>query len=297
VAHSGGSSAEQRRPAIAAGAAMELFQSGLLIHDDIMDRDTTRRGLESIFFQYAELSKGAGISDSYHLGESLGICAGDVAYFLGFEILGRLEVPPPVCSEILTLCARELGYVGVAQMQDIHAGAAAMAVLDEEVLKLYLYKTGRYTFSMPLMIGGVLGGGGPALIESLERLGETLGVIFQIKDDEIGLFGDAAETGKPVGSDIKEGKKTLYFGYLQRRAAREDLERLRGIFGNPGIGMAEVEYVRALTERLGIRSEIQARADQLALAGRTLIDSLAASGSWDRQVLEGLLDYSLSRTR
>jgi geranylgeranyl diphosphate synthase type I len=297
VVKGGGCTSEYRRLATAAGAAMELFQSGLLIHDDIMDRDTARRGLKSVFFQYAEMAGGAGIGDSYHLGESLGICAGDVGYFLAFEILGGLDVPSPVHREVVSLSARELGYVGVAQMQDIFAGAAGKTVMDEEVLKLYLYKTGRYTFSLPLMVGGVLAGGEKGLIGHLERLGETLGVIFQIKDDEIGLFGDAAETGKPVGSDIKEGKKTLYYGYLQRRAAKEDLERLSGIFGNADIGQAEVQYVRDLTERLGIRKEIQRRADRLAESSRSLIDTLVSSESPDREVLAGLLDYSLARTR
>ncbi|MBN1834851.1 MAG: polyprenyl synthetase family protein [Spirochaetales bacterium] len=297
VAHGHACVAEQRPLTTGAGAAMELFQSGLLIHDDIMDRDATRRGLKSIFSQYAELAEAAGMADSYHLGESLGVCAGDVAYFLAFEVLGGLEVPLPICRDIVALAARELGYVGVAQMQDIYAGASGSPVLDEEVLRLYLYKTGRYTFSLPLMVGGVLAGGEPALLETLERLGETLGVVFQIKDDEIGLFGDAAETGKPVGSDIKEGKKTLYYGYLQRRAPMKDVERMAGIFGNPQIGEAEVEYVRELTEGLGIRSEIQERANQLAESGRALIEGLAPPRSEECEVLLALLDYSLSRTR
>jgi geranylgeranyl diphosphate synthase type I len=297
VAAGAGCTGERRILNTASGAAMELLQSGLLIHDDIMDRDTVRRGLKSVFYQYAELAEGRGIADSYHLGESLGVCAGDVAYFLAFEILGGLAAPPEVQRELVALTARELGYVGVAQMQDIFAGAGGAALADEEVLKLYLYKTGRYTFSLPLMAGGVLGGGGPELLANLERLGEALGVIFQLKDDEIGLFGDAAETGKPVGSDIKEGKKTLYFGYLRRRAGAEEQQRLESIFGNPEIGEEEVQYVRRLVESLGIRREIQGRADKLADSSRDLIDAVAPSGSPDREVLRGLLDYSLARTR
>ena len=64
---------------IQAGAAVELFQSALLVHDDIMDRDQVRRGFGSVFYQYAQMADRAGIADAYHLGESLGICAGDIA--------------------------------------------------------------------------------------------------------------------------------------------------------------------------------------------------------------------------
>ena len=297
IVNGGECTQELRQLTTAAGTAMELFQSGLLAHDDIMDRDMARRGLKSLFYQYVELAENGAASDAYHLGEALGICAGDVAYFLAFEILGRLAVPPPAYGEIVSLTARELGYVGVAQMQDIYAGGTPTAVADEEVMRLYLYKTGRYTFSLPLMIGALLGGGEPQSVASLERLGENLGLVFQIKDDEIGLFGDAAETGKPVGSDVKEGKKTLYYGYLQRRAAAEEIKRLRGIYGNPAAEESEVQYVRELTERLGVRREIQERVEALGESARSLVDLLAGPGHSAREVLLGLLDYSLARTR
>jgi geranylgeranyl diphosphate synthase type I len=295
--HGQGPAAERREVVVSAGAAMELLQSGLLVHDDIMDRDRVRRGLSSVFHQYAGLAEADGIADAYHLGESLGICAGDVAYFLAFETLGRLELPPPVQRQVLSLTARELGYVGVAQMQDIYTGAARSAVREEDVLKLYLYKTGRYTFSLPLMVGGLIAGAPPEVVSILDRLGESYGIIFQIKDDEIGLFGAPEETGKPVGSDIREGKKTLYYAYLQQRASGKDLERLRAVFGNPGIGEEEVEYVRGLTERLGIRGEVQARADQLAHSLRVMIDTLGSARPEERAIFLALLDYSLSRTR
>lgn len=296
VARGGKYSPEQGRLATAAGAAMELFQAGLLVHDDIMDRDTVRRGRKSLFYQYAERAEQAGVRDSYHLGESLGICAGDAAFFLGFEILGGLEVPPETRRGITALSARELQCVCVAQMQDVQTGAGGSTLNDEEILKLYLYKTGRYTFSLPLRVGAELAGAGEPLGEPLERLGETLGVIFQIKDDELGLFGNAAETGKPVGSDVKEGKKTLFHGYLLRRAGSAERERLRGIFGNSAIGEAEVRYVRELAEKLGIRTEVREHAERLAVSARTLIDQVTPAAHPDREVFLRLLDYSLDRT-
>jgi geranylgeranyl diphosphate synthase type I len=129
----------------AAGAAMELFQSGLLVHDDIMDRDPVRRGLSAVYHQYAEMAEGKGIAGSDHLGESLGICAGDVAFFLAFEILSGIDADPEVHRELLALCARELAYVGVAQMQDVYNAASADPVAGPDIMKLYLYDT-RFPF-------------------------------------------------------------------------------------------------------------------------------------------------------
>ncbi len=282
---------------IEAAAAVELFQSALLVHDDIMDRDITRRGLKTIFYQYARLANRRGLSESYHLGESLGICAGDVAFFLAFEVLARLEVPGELYREILELCAREISYVGVAQMQDVYWGGSGAAAREEDILRMYLYKTGRYTFSLPLMVGALLAGGPPQTVAALERLGEALGIIFQIKDDELGLFGSEEQTGKPAGSDVRAGKKTLFHEYLRRFAPAEHRRRLAGIFGNAALPAEELAYVRRLVEELGIRRAVQARVDEAAGRARRLIDELEGAGQDGRRLLEGLLEYSVARIR
>ena len=204
-----------------AGAAMELFQSGLLVHDDIMDRDRTRRGAPTLHVGYeADLARGL-YGDPAHNGSSLGICAGDLAYFSAFHVLAGLEVPADVARQVCQTAARELALVGVAQMQDVANGAVrhesinpfreATASPDEQaILLLYRYKTGRYTFSLPLSIGATLAGADLQTKASLEEAGEALGILFQLKDDELGLFADEDELGKPVGADIREDKKTLF---------------------------------------------------------------------------------------
>jgi geranylgeranyl diphosphate synthase type I len=282
---------------IQAGAAVELFQSALLMHDDIMDRDQMRRGFGSVFYQYARLAEGAGISDAYHLGESLGICAGDLAYFLAYEVLSRLEIDPHILRRVQTLVSRELAYVGIAQMQDIFWGASNKSVADEEVLRMYLYKTGRYTFSLPLAIGGLLAEQSEQNLSLLEKLGEHLGVIFQLKDDEIGLFGDQSEVGKPIGSDIREGKKTLYYGLLQKRASAEDLARIAYLIGNPDVDEQDVRYFRDLVVRLGVYEEVRNLIESLADKARALVPWLPGFRSEEREVMLKLLDYSLVRTR
>ncbi|MBT3272922.1 MAG: hypothetical protein HN368_07200, partial [Spirochaetales bacterium] len=99
-----------------AGAAIELFQSALLVHDDIMDRDLYRRGNPSVFHQYATDARLSSFRDPDHLGEGLGICAGDIAFFLGFELLTDLGPQSGSFIKIFSRSARELSYVGIAQM-------------------------------------------------------------------------------------------------------------------------------------------------------------------------------------
>lgn len=292
-----------------AGAAMELFQSGLLIHDDIMDRDFLRRGAPSVFHQYGEMAKRSGTNDDYHLGEALGICAGDVALFLGFELLGSIGTASG--KGLFKTAAKELAYVGVAQMADVLKGTAGNNLVpgspmetllraenqERTILDLYRYKTGRYTFALPLQIGAGLCGAGEEIKNSLDRLGEELGILFQIKDDEIDLFGDEEVTGKPVGTDIREGKKTLFHHYLFDSAEPGEGEKLEKIFGNRDSDASQIRYVLDAMTANGVRERVSEKASEFAKSASTAVDELTGIDEGRRRLLRELIEYSTSRER
>jgi geranylgeranyl diphosphate synthase type I len=283
--------------AIAAGAAMELFQSGLLVHDDIMDRDVTRRGKATLSSQYAELAALEGSADPVHSGVALGICAGDVAYFLAFEILASLEASPAALRQVIALAARELTAVGVAQMQDVAWGSSHGAVDRADILRMYTFKTSRYTFSLPLMTGGILAGARPHLLDLLETLGETAGNMFQIRDDELGLYGDEEELGKPVGSDVREGKKTLLHSALLAHASEKERQRLERVFGNRESSEADLAFVRELADAYGVKASVDQVARDLEVKARGLIGRIHTGTEADRQALNDLLDYVMARKK
>ncbi len=282
---------------VAVGAAMELFQSAFLIHDDIMDRDTRRRGVATVFSQYAEAAKEEGLPDAEHMGESLGICAGDIAFFLAYEILGRVGSGErgADCAPLFSFASQELSYVGVAQMLDVRWGNGADRVEEADVLELYRYKTGRYTFSLPLSAGALLAGVDASKRKLLEQIGELLGVVFQLRDDELGLFGDEDALGKPIGSDVREGKRTPLFLSLMERVEEAERNKLLGIFGNEDSTEEEIEHVRSLVEELGVRDEIIRTCEGLSRDARNEIESLQETNPEAYRVLEDLLDYGLNR--
>lgn len=177
-----------------AAAALELYHSGFLIHDDIMDRDNLRRGKPSMWEQYRSISK------DKHIGISQAINAGDLCFFMAQELLADLN--------ILGLVSKELQPVIIAQMQDVVSGKN-QSMSKDEVLSLYRYKTARYTFSLSMAVGATLAGTIKENVSLLMRLGESMGLLFQIRDDELSIDGDSAVTGKPVGSDEKNEKQTL----------------------------------------------------------------------------------------
>ncbi|HOZ72089.1 MAG TPA: polyprenyl synthetase family protein [Spirochaetales bacterium] len=294
------------RATILAGAAMELFQSGLLVHDDIMDRDRIRRGGPTVHAAYeAELERGR-YADPGHNGQSLGICSGDVAFFAAFRILSELPVGAEAARRVVAIAARELSLVGVAQMQDVANGAIrpgsenpfrdAPCEPDEAgVLALYRYKTGRYTFSLPLALGAAIAGADEQTSQALERAGESLGVLFQLKDDELGLFADEDELGKPIGADVREDKKTLLRLYLFALASGDERARLESMFGNPSAGAAEIEYLRSMAIGLGARERLEAAMRRYAAVAETQAAIVRATTSSARAAFDELVRYSLER--
>lgn len=287
---------KSKSAAMQAAAAMELFQSGFLIHDDIMDRDLLRRGKESLFYQYKIVGEKEGFKDPYHFGESMGICAGDITFFLSFEILSGLDCPADIRNDIIKLFSGEFTSVGLAQMQDVYFGSLGESPGEDAVLRLYRYKTGRYTFSLPLVTGAILAGAGIEAREKLTLLGEDLGLIFQIKDDEIGLFGEPDRTGKPVGSDLKESKKTLYHYYLLNKSVGADRQRLMEIFGSGRVSEDDIDFTRSLVSRLGINEIVGKKVRELRNSAAGLIGGIENADPASIAVLLELLDYSVGRT-
>lgn len=251
-----------KKEAIKAGAAIELLQSGLLIHDDIIDRDLLRRGEKTIYASY---------------GSDLAICFGDAAHFLAYEIL------PESLKDIF---AKKSMEVVLGQMQDV---SGKQKMTEKDILDVYLYKTASYTCSLPLIMGAVLAGAKASETKKMEELGKYLGIIFQIKDDEMGLFGEEKEIGKTVGGDIKEGKKTLYYLYLFERARGEDLKKLKKVFGNKNITSGDVLNVREMVKKYGVEKEINKKLLFYEKKSRELIGN--------EKLFVELLEFSLKRKR
>jgi geranylgeranyl diphosphate synthase type I len=146
------------RSVVLMAAALEIVHSSLLIHDDIMDNDRLRRGARTVFAQYEDMGRKSRAADSARFGLSMGICAGDVGYFVAWDVLARLPIDLTRKCSLMALVSRELAFVGLGQMQDVAFGSFPDAPARREVLALYLNKTARYTFSLPLMAGAMLAG-------------------------------------------------------------------------------------------------------------------------------------------
>jgi geranylgeranyl diphosphate synthase type I len=283
-------SAGGRNIGTAVASAYELIHSFLLIHDDIMDRDEMRRGMPSIFYQYKKIVQG----EERHAGESFGICAGDVAAFLAIELLTLSDADPGVTFKILALWSRELQQVGVAQMQDVYFSTLGSEVAENDIITLYRYKTARYTFSVPFATGALLTRQNHRMVEKMLTLGEYYGLIYQLIDDKIGLYGKATKIGKPVGTDLEEKKKTLLLHYLFRLSSHEQKKKVTAVLQKDRISQADLEYIRNAATGSGTVQKIEEKITALKQKAEKMLKELPVREGF-RNALEGLLNYGVKR--
>lgn len=276
---------DQKYVPLHAAAALELTHSGLLIHDDMIDRDEKRRGQPAFHIQLTQRSQEMGYIEADHHGQSIALCAGDITFFLSFELLSQLKSEDLLVRQLMQLFAREFTQVGFAETQDIHQGLTTKQITEDDIFSMYKYKTGRYTFSLPLSAGALLASQPVSVQGQLGTLGETLGLIFQLKDDELGLFGTEAEIGKVAGSDVREGKKTLYYLYSLELATSEDRERLKRLFGKRDITDDELEQVRTLVISSGTKAKVDQKIKQLQDKAQAQIGALPLSDTARTELL------------
>ena len=247
-------------PALDTGIAVELMQAYFLIHDDWMDRDSVRRGGPTV---HEHLSKRF---RSQRIGHPAAILAGDFALGLSTEALSRVEVDS---TRLLRM------FSCFAQMQlDAIAGQQLDIVgRPRDVEALYALKTGSYTVRGPLRLGALLAGGSPRLLSALDRFALPIGIAFQLRDDLLSAFGDPKQTGKPFGSDLRRGKRTLLLKHALKRARGREHRLLDRVVGNPAASDADVRRAVEVVERSGAREVVEQRIDELVAEGRSALQS------------------------
>lgn len=297
-----GAEADPGKEALALASALELFQAGLLVHDDIMDKDDMRRGMPTMhkIFERVEAEKNRGGSgapsrpiDSKGLGEAMGICAGDIFYFIAWNIISKLG------PQLGALFSGELVDVCLAQIKDVRLGTLPEFPAIDEVLEVYAYKTARYTITLPLCAGAILAGRSDAQ-PYLEKIGLNLGILFQLQDDYLGLFGDEEELGKPTGSDIREGKKTPFMIFLAEALTGPEKRRFQDIFGLTSITQEDIAYIRGLVISHGIDARVRILAEEYAKKARASLAEFSHGvrglNGQKLDLLKQFIEYSLSRT-
>jgi geranylgeranyl diphosphate synthase type I len=187
--------------------SMEILHVFLLIHDDIIDRSSFRRGKPTI---HRIFNKKLGLEENDRTGPDLAIVAGDILYTSAINCLLSMNELPERKEKALKLFLSAASNTGTGEFLDILNDKKNIEeILPEDILATYEMKTADYTFSSPLLIGASLAGTDENESKRLSSYGRKTGIAFQLLDDLLDVFGDPAVTGKPAFNDIRSGKRTL----------------------------------------------------------------------------------------
>jgi geranylgeranyl diphosphate synthase, type I len=174
--------------------------------------------------------------------------------------------------------------------------APGPAVREAELLRVLRLKSGRYTAERPIQLGALLAGAPPAVRAELSRYGTAVGEAFQLQDDLLGLFGDPALTGKPVGDDLREGKFTFLIHHALAAGDPADRRQLTAALGKADLAAGEVAQVQRIVERTGARRAVEAMIATRLGEARRALDALAPRLAGEGLLfLSGLLDYLWER--
>ncbi len=255
---------------LALGCALELFQTSILIHDDIIDKADKRRGLDTIPVKYQKIygdpiKEGNDFeSKRKDIGNSMALCLGDLGFYLALQIIVQNyrnnenldRVLEYYNSVAIKTCEGEMVDVILPFYEEFYGEEDD---LESHVMEIYKLKTAWYSVVGPYSLGAILGGLDDDKVHKLEDALINLGVAFQIKDDLLGIYGDEKHIGKSVTSDVSEYKQTILYAYAINTKYRDELLKYYG----KEISVKEMDKVKEIFDKSGAREYANKTMDKL----------------------------------
>jgi geranylgeranyl diphosphate synthase type I len=289
-----GAGGVDRGEAVAALAALELVQASALIHDDVIDASDTRRGAPAMHRQFASRHRDGGWGgDPEAFGQAGAILLGDLCLVWSDELLNGCGLAPDVLSRARLDFDEMRTEVTVGQYLDVLSQVTADTSV-ERASTVARYKSAKYTVERPLLFGAALAGAGESLRRTYSAYGLPLGEAFQLRDDVLGVFGDPAQTGKPAGDDLREGKRTYLVATAFEAADPAQREALRAGLGNPG---AEVDALRQIIVDTGALARTERRIEELTTQALLAVRAAVELDPEAAEVLIALAEAATNRIR
>lgn len=275
--------------------SIELIHAFLLIHDDIMDRDEKRHGVMTVHKKYTSFARRYfQTDDSEHFGFSIGICIGDMVAALGSQRIFTSGFPADRVILALDRLQSIVSFTVVGQMRDVYMEYSRRAT-EKDVLSMYENKTAKYTIEGPLYLGGILAGADEDILGCFTRYAVPLGIAYQIQDDLLGMFGNERKLGKPVGSDLEEGKMTLLVVKALEAANKDDRMFLKSVLGKKGVTRQEVDRAKKIIEETGSRKYAEDLAKRSIVMGKEAFVGIRFQDEEAKRFLADIADYLTNR--
>lgn len=269
-----------REDALPMAAAVELLHTFTLVHDDIMDSDDKRRGKPTVHTLW---------------GIPIAISAGDMLYAKAYEaVLSSLKsskVSPRRILKILSLITE--ATISICEGQALDVIFEKRELISEEEYFTMITKKTAGLLETSTKVGAIVGGGKAAQVRLLGRYAYYSGLAFQVIDDYLGITADEKILGKPVGSDIREGKRTLILIHALNHATETERKQMYSVLDHEDATPTEIEEVSQIIHSLGSLDYAYKKAEQLVVKAKRQLSPFPPSQT--KETLLNLADYILSR--
>lgn len=230
---------------------LEIMHAFLLVHDDVIDESSLRRGEPTLHKIYEQLT------GSEKIGKDLAIVVGDIASFYYFGKLSDLVgfgIEKEPFQKLLKLFADCYVRTGYGQLLDIlfTGNVTESALRDDIPTHISLYKTAYYTFVYPMLFGYYLASGQETEeTRKLQQIGEKVGIAFQYRDDILGTFGGDTKSA----NDILEGKATILVKRTMDKLAEDEKEKFLGLINKKDKSESDIEMIKLYMLKSGALNE------------------------------------------
>jgi len=264
--------------AISAASAVEMIHNFTLVHDDIMDNDEMRHGVTTTHKKFDI---------------PLAILAGDVLYSKAYNtISSKSKLSSNYTTQLVSKLSKTCIEICEGQVDDIKFAENKRIPTEKEYIKMIEKKTA-VLFEVSCAMGAICAKRKQKDVKNLSVFGRNLGIAFQITDDLIGIIGDSKITKKPVGNDVREGKKSLPIILAIKKARGENRTKIMRVFGNSGASKQQINLAVNVIRSLGVEKEVRDIALKYAQRAEKSISSYTGSA---KNEMAGLLNFVTKRS-
>lgn len=263
--------------AMPAASAVEMVHNFTLVHDDIMDNDEIRHGVPTVHKKF---------------GMPIAILAGDVLFSKAFQIITDSKLSSSATIQLVSRLAKACVDVCEGQLLDVKMAEERKIPSQAEYITMVGKKTAAL-FDVSCAMGAICATNKVKDISNLSSFGRNLGIAFQITDDLIGVMGDSKVTKKPVGNDLREGKKSLPILMAIKLAKGNEKKIILKAFGNSKISKNDLNKAVDIIRSLGIEENVRKQALKYAEKAEKSLESYSGSAKTE---LISLLDFVVKRS-
>ncbi len=285
-------------------AALEIFQTSILIHDDIIDNAKLRRGKDTIPVSYQKkYSNPIKENDTFetkktNFSNSMGICVGDLGFYIANQIIVKSYKENPYLANLLEYYNEVVIKTCHGEMLDVilpfkEEYFKTTPQLEDKIIEIAKLKTAWYSVIGPYCLGLILGGIKENQIKIMEEILLKIGVAFQIEDDILGIYGDEKQLGKSITSDPEEYKQTILYSYTIKTNYKEELQKYYG----KKLTKQEIDKVKEIFEKSGAKKYAENKMEELFQISEEQLNEIDFIDDKNKNILKGFIIYLKHRVK